>query len=247
MRLYAGGEARARGKRRWARGTVHGTRYTVHGARGTGHGVRGTEYGDRIMAGRVLGWAGVGVSGRRVRFWHPSWVRCGFTRSRGAHPVVGLAAMNGDATHGYVLPSRWDGGWRVHGRSGAGRIFTRTRSVFRQWEWRAEAAIPRRKRRNRRSGGSRSEATSADGIPRRFRLTRRYANLAAFRTTSCWSAAGRGGIVGLGEADLKRPAQTAYPVDSGSPAGTPTWRHLERRPVGVPPEEAESSARGKPI
>jgi hypothetical protein len=87
--------------------TGHGARCTVHGSRYTGHGAlahRARARTRRVDASGVVG-----------RFWHPSRVRSCLSGNRGSHPVVGLAAMNGDATHGYVLPSRWDGSGGARG------------------------------------------------------------------------------------------------------------------------------------
>jgi hypothetical protein len=41
--------------------------------------------------------------------WHPFRVQNRFAGYRGAHPVIWPGGPGLDATHGYVLPSRWDG------------------------------------------------------------------------------------------------------------------------------------------
>jgi hypothetical protein len=70
----------------------------------------------------------------------------------------------------------------------------------------------------------------------------RDSNSTSFRTSSCWRTAGRGGIVGPARSKAQSTCFTTHPLSiPAHAAGTP--RHSERRHVGVPPEEAESSAR----
>jgi hypothetical protein len=119
-----------------ARGTVHGARCTVAGARCTGHGSRFTVHGSRFTVhgqGRrffvlllllvlllvlvlVLVLDRYTRLGRRGVSGTLPGVRLGFSRNRGSHPMMGPGGLWLDATHGYVLPSRWDGArYTVHG------------------------------------------------------------------------------------------------------------------------------------
>jgi hypothetical protein len=96
----------------WALGTVHGARFTVHG-QGRGFFILLLLLLLLLLLVLVLVLVLVLDRYTQTGRWGASGTLPGctlaFSGNRGSHPMMGPGGPWLDATHGYVLPSRWDG------------------------------------------------------------------------------------------------------------------------------------------